>query len=182
MKYFVISGLLLFLGLNLFIEELQFIIGPVFRESLSVVPVVSMGYLLLGIFINQSIWYKVDDKTIYGAWITIAGAAVTVAVNVVFVPVYGYVAAAWAHVACYLTMVGISYYVGQKYYPIRYETGRIVSYIVLAVILLIISGLVAGSNRWINILADMLLMGVFVAYIQFRDNFIGILLRRRNGN
>ena len=84
-----------------------------------------MGYLLLGIFINQSIWYKVDDKTIYGAWITMVGAAVTVAVNVMFVPAYGYMAAAWAHVACYLSMVAGSYLVGQKLYPIKYETGKI---------------------------------------------------------
>ena len=67
MKYFVITGLILFLGINLYIEALQIIIGPVFSESLIVVPIISMAYLLLGIFINQSIWYKVDDKTIYGA-------------------------------------------------------------------------------------------------------------------
>ncbi len=136
MKYFVITALILFLGINLYIEALQIIIGPMFRESLIVVPIVSMGYLLLGIFINQSIWYKVDDKTIYGAWITIIGAVVTVIVNVVFVPVYGYMAAAWAHVACYLSMVLVSYMVGQKYYPIKYETGKIFMYIVLAVALL----------------------------------------------
>ncbi|MCK7542367.1 MAG: hypothetical protein MZV63_71590 [Marinilabiliales bacterium] len=117
MKYFVITALILFLGINLYIEALQIIIGPVFRESLIVVPIISMGYLLLGIFINQSIWYKVDDKTIYGAWITLMGAAVTVAVNVMFVPAYGYMAAAWAHVACYLSMVLVSYVVGQKLLP-----------------------------------------------------------------
>jgi len=119
MEYFVITALILYLGINLYVEALQIIIGPLFRESLVVVPIVSMGYLLLGIFINQSIWYKVDDRTIYGAWITLAGAAVTVLVNLLFVPRYGYIAAAWAHVACYLSMVVLSYVVGMKYYPIK---------------------------------------------------------------
>ncbi|MGE5349356.1 MAG: lipopolysaccharide biosynthesis protein, partial [Actinomycetota bacterium] len=76
MKYFVITALILFLGINLYPEAIQVLIGEDFRESLKVVPIVSMGYLLLGIFINQSIWYKVDDKTIYGAWITIVGVIV----------------------------------------------------------------------------------------------------------
>jgi len=178
MKYFVITALILFLGINLYIEALQIIIGPMFRESLIVVPIVSMGYLLLGIFINQSIWYKVDDKTIYGAWITIIGAVVTVIVNVVFVPVYGYVAAAWAHVACYLSMVLVSYMVGQKYYPIKYETGKIFMYIVLAIALLAASRLLAGENKIVNIIVDTLLLMIFFAVAEIKDKFFTLMFKR----
>jgi len=178
MKYFVITGLILFLGINLYIEALQIIIGPVFRESLIVVPIVSMGYLLLGIFINQSIWYKVDDKTIYGAWITIIGAVVTVIVNVVFVPMYGYIAAAWAHIACYLTMVMVSYAVGQKYYPIKYETGRIIMYITLAIGLVVASRQLSTGHRILNIALDTMLLMVFFAVAEIKDRFFSLLFNR----
>ncbi len=178
MKYFVITGLILFLMINLYTEAVQVLIGPLFRESLVVVPIVSMGYLLYGIFINQSIWYKVDDKTIYGAWITIAGAVVTVAVNLIFVPWYGYMASAWAHIACYLTMVVISYLVGQKIYPIGYETGRILSYILLAVVLLLLARVTAVENKIVNITVDTLLLFSFFAVAEKRDRFFSILFNR----
>jgi O-antigen/teichoic acid export membrane protein len=178
MKYFVITALILFLGINLYIEALQIIIGPVFRESLIVVPIISMGYLLLGIFINQSIWYKVHDKTIYGAWITIIGAAVTVTVNLVFVPDYGYIAAAWAHVACYLSMVVVSYFVGQKLYPVKYETGKIMLYIALAVGLLVVSGLLEGENKIVNIVVDTLLLMIFFAVAEIKEQFFTLMFKR----
>jgi len=178
MKYFVITALILFLGINLYIEALQILIGPVFRESLIVVPIVSMGYLLLGIFINQSIWYKVLDKTIYGAWITIIGAAVTVTVNLVFVPLYGYIAAAWAHVACYLSMVLVSYFVGQKVYPVRYEVGKILLYIALAVVLLVVSGLLSVENKIVSIVVDTVLLMIFFAAAEIKDQFFTLMFRR----
>ncbi|MGE5348166.1 MAG: polysaccharide biosynthesis C-terminal domain-containing protein, partial [Actinomycetota bacterium] len=143
------------------------------------VPIVSMGYLLLGIFINQSIWYKVDDKTIYGAWITIVGVIVTLAVNIVFVPRFGYIAAAWAHIACYLSMVIVSYFVGQKYYPIKYETGKIFMYIVLAISLLPVSGLLSGENKILNAALDTLLLLIFFAVAEIRDKFFTLLFKRR---
>jgi O-antigen/teichoic acid export membrane protein len=179
MKYFVITALILFLGINLYPEAIQVLIGEDFRESLKVVPIVSMGYLLLGIFINQSIWYKVDDKTIYGAWITIVGVIVTLAVNIVFVPRFGYIAAAWAHIACYLSMVIVSYFVGQKYYPIKYETGKIFMYIVLAISLLPVSGLLSGENKILNAALDTLLLLIFFAVAEIRDKFFTLLFKRR---
>ena len=178
MKYFVLTALILFLGINLYPEAIQILIGEDFRESLIVVPIVSMGYLLLGIFINQSIWYKVDDKTIYGAWITLVGVAVTVAVNIIFVPRFGYVAAAWAHIACYLSMVIVSYFVGQKHYPIKYETGKIFMYIVLAVALLFISMLLAVENKIINAVIDTVLLFIFFAVAEIRDKFFTLLFKR----
>ncbi len=178
MKYFVITALILFLMINLYIEAVQVIIGPIFRESLVVVPIVSMGYLLYGIFINQSIWYKVDDKTIYGAWITLAGAFVTVAVNLLFIPLYGYMASAWAHVACYLTMVVISYLVGQRIYPIAYETRKIMLYIALAIGLLIVSRLTATEYKIVNIVVDTLLLLSFFAVAEKKDRFFSILFNR----
>jgi O-antigen/teichoic acid export membrane protein len=178
MKYFVITALILFLGINLYPEAVRILIGEDFRESLIVVPIISMAYLLLGIFINQSIWYKVDDKTIYGAWITFVGVIITVTVNVIFVPVFGYIAAAWAHVACYLSMVIVSYFVGQKFYPIKYETGKIFLYICLAVALLFVSGLLEGENKIVNITVDTLLLLIFFAVAEIKDKFFTLLFKR----
>jgi len=179
MKYFVITGLILFLVINLYIEALQIIIGPVFRESLTVVPIISMAYLLLGIFINQSIWYKVDDKTIYGAWITIIGAVVTVAVNLMFVPKYGYIAAAWAHVACYLTMVLVSYFVGLRFYPIKYEVNKLLTYIAAAIFIIIVSRMLETESTMINILVDTILLGTFFVFAEKRDRFFSSLIPRK---
>jgi len=179
MKYFVIASLILFLCINLYINQIQFIIGPVFRESLIVVPIISMGYLLLGIFINQSIWYKVDDKTIYGAIITIFGAGVTVIINVLFVPGYGYIAAAWAHVACYASMVIISYLIGMKLYPVKYETGKIMTYMLLAIILVIIGLTVQAENKLLNILWETSLITAFCVVIEWRERFFSLILRIR---
>lgn len=179
MKYFVITGLILFLGINLYIEALQIIIGPMFRESLIVVPIVSMGYLLLGIFINQSIWYKVDDKTIYGAWLTIIGVAVTIIGNVLFVPEYGYIAAAWSHVACYLSMVIISYIIGQKLYPVNYDIKNILLYISFAIVLVIVSKRLAPANNILSILFDTMLLGIFCFMIEKREKFFSTMIKSR---
>ncbi|HUW92854.1 MAG TPA: oligosaccharide flippase family protein [Bacteroidales bacterium] len=179
MKYFVITGLILFLCINLYIEGLQVIIGPVFRESLIVVPIVSMGYLLLGIFINQSIWYKVDDKTIYGAWITIIGAVVTITGNLLFVPKYGYIAAAWAHVACYLTMVLVSYFVGLRFYPIKYEVKKLLIYIAVAILLVALSRIVETKSSLLNIFIDTILLASFCVFAERRDRFFSSLIPGR---
>ncbi len=106
------------------------------------------------------------------------GVAVTVAVNVIFVPLFGYIAAAWAHVACYLSMVIVSYFVGLKYYPIKYETGKIFLYIVLAVALLVVSMLLEGENKIVNIAVDTLLLLIFFAVAEIKDKFFTLLFKR----
>jgi O-antigen/teichoic acid export membrane protein len=107
------------------------------------------------------------------------GAAVTVAVNLLFVPLYGYVAAAWAHVACYLSMVLVSYFIGQKLYPVKYEKWKIMFYILLAVVLLFMSRIVSGDNANMNIVFDTALLFIFFAVIEIKDNFFTLFLKRR---
>jgi O-antigen/teichoic acid export membrane protein len=109
MKYFVISMLIVYLGINLYISGFQLIIGEIFREAVVVVPIVSMGYLMYGIYMNHSIWYKINDMTKFGIYITLAGAVITVMINVIFIPAYSYMASAWAHVASYGVMIGLSF-------------------------------------------------------------------------
>ena len=105
MKYFVIIMLVVYLVINLYISGIQFIIGRNFREAIVVVPIVSMGYLLYGIYVNHSIWYKLNDLTRFGIYITLIGAVITILINVFLIPVFGYMASAWAHIASYGAMI-----------------------------------------------------------------------------
>ncbi len=130
MKYFVILGIFIFLGITLFIDFFKHIIGSDFHEGLSIVPIVLVGNLLLGVYFNLSIWYKLTDMTRYGAYLAILGALVTIIINYTLIPVYGYIASAWAHVACYLVMCVLSYNLGKKYYKIPYDFNRIVIYFI----------------------------------------------------
>ena len=132
MKYFIIFCLLIFLGVTLFIDIFKYFIGPDFRSGLAIVPIILMANLFLGIFYNLSVWYKLTDKTKFGAMIALIGAVITVVLNVLLVPRYGYYGAAWAHLACYFSMVILSFFIGRKYYRIEYDLPHIFLYFTLA--------------------------------------------------
>jgi O-antigen/teichoic acid export membrane protein len=132
MKYFVIFGLLIFLGVTLYIDIFKYFIGPDFWEGLYIVPIVLLANLFLGVFYNLSVWYKLNDLTRFGAMIAIVGAIITIVMNIILVPNISYLGAAWGHFACYLSMVVMSYFLGRKYYKIDYPLGRIGIYFVLA--------------------------------------------------
>ena len=133
MKYFVIIMLIIYLGINLYISGIQFIVGVNFREAIVVVPIVSMAYLFYGIYVNHSIWYKLNDMTRFGIYITLIGAGITVIINVSLIPVYGYMASAWAHVASYGTMIIISFIFAEKHYKVHYNMKRLIPYFIMAV-------------------------------------------------
>jgi O-antigen/teichoic acid export membrane protein len=133
MHWFVLvcCGVLLFISLNL--DWIQFLLRqPEYREGLVVVPVLLAANLFLGIYYNLSIWYKLTDKTNYGMWISMGGAVVTLVLNVLLVPYFGYVGSAWATLACYLLMALASYVLGQKYFPVPYRLGFVVGAIVVS--------------------------------------------------
>ena len=173
MKYFVIVSLLIFLGVNLFIDLFKHFIGSAFHEGLHIVPVILFANLLLGIFFNLSIWYKLNNLTKYGAMITIMGALITFMVNWFFIPLYGYNASAWAHVACYGSMVVFSWWLGKKYYPIRYPLKSIGLYIALAGIIYFVAKLAKELSMVSEILINTgLLTGFIIIVIFFEKNKI----------
>ena len=135
MKYFLIFTLLAFLCVIGWMPLLQYIIGEEYREGLGVVPVVMAAEIMMGVYFNLSFWYKLIDKTIYGAWFSFAGCAVLFAVNILFIPRYGYWACAWGGVAGYGTAMVLSYVVGQKKNPIPYPMRSIAMYVLMTVIL-----------------------------------------------
>lgn len=133
MMFFVVAGLFIFLLVNLYLDYFILFIGSDFREGVQIVPVVLLANLVMGIFFNLSIWYKLTNRTYFGAILVLMGALITVLINVLFIPTHGYVASAWAHLLCYSSMVIVSYLWSRKYYAVPYRTGRILGYIALAV-------------------------------------------------
>ncbi len=135
MKYFLIFTLLAFLCVVGWMPLLQYIIGEDYREGLGVVPVVMAAEIMMGVYFNLSFWYKLIDKTIYGAWFSIAGCVVLLAVNIIFIPKYGYWACAWGGVAGYGTAMVLSYIVGQQKNPIPYPMKDIAIYVLITAFL-----------------------------------------------
>ncbi|MDR1675288.1 MAG: oligosaccharide flippase family protein [Tannerella sp.] len=121
MKYFIIFSLALFLGVMFYIDLLKHFVGPEYYPGLGVVPVVMLGELFYGIYFNLSVWYKLTDRTVWGARFSTVGCLVTVAMIVLLVPRYGFMACAWASLASNLLMMALSYFTGQKKYPIAYD-------------------------------------------------------------
>ena len=141
MKYFVVFGLLIFLVVILYIDIFKYFIGPEHWEGLYIVPVVLIANLFLGIFYNLSVWYKLTNKTLYGAVIAIIGAIITLGLNIYLIPKYGFIGSAWANLICYFSMMLISYFWGRKVYKINYQLRKILFYTLFAGIIFIISKL-----------------------------------------
>lgn len=136
MNYFVAAVCLVFLGVSLNIDVFKYFIrSEEFWAGLGVVPILLLANVFLGIYYNQSIWYKLSGQTKFGAYIAIGGAAITIAVNVVFIPLYGYWASAWATLVVYALQMVASYLLGQKYYPIKYNLRKFALYLGLALFL-----------------------------------------------
>ena len=122
MNYFVAACCIIFFSILLYIDFFMHFIGPSYREGVGVVPVLLFANLCLGVYINLSIWYKLSGDTHYGAWFSIIGAVITIALLLLLVPHFGYMGAAWATLICYASMMIISFYTGQKKFPIPYQT------------------------------------------------------------
>ena len=152
MTFFIVAGLFIFLMVNLFLDYFILFIGKDFREGVHIVPVILMANLVMGIFFNLSIWYKLTNRTMIGAVLVILGAIITVTVNVAFIPRYGYAASAWGHLLCYSVMVIISYAWSRKHYPIPYRTGRILFYLSIALVIFYINKLfLRDADKFIDL-------------------------------
>jgi len=169
MMFFVLAGLFIFLLVNLYLDYFILFIGADFREGVQIVPVVLMANLVMGIFFSLSIWYKLTNKTHFGAVLVLLGAVITVVINALFIPRYGYVASAWAHLFCYSTMVVISYVWSRKHYAIPYRTGRIILYIVLALFIYLFNSLLLQDIQGPVELWRLLLLSIFGILIIWRE-------------
>ncbi|HQY11684.1 MAG: polysaccharide biosynthesis C-terminal domain-containing protein [Ferruginibacter sp.] len=142
MKFFVIACCFMFLFIGLFLDVFRWIFttfaDPRWAEGLEVVPLLALGNIFLGIYYNLSVWYKLTDKNTYGAVITVAGAVITIVLNIVLIPVMHYTGAAIATFSCYLFMMISSYLLGQKYYPVPYAVKKLIAYLTLVVLIYLV--------------------------------------------
>ena len=170
MKYFIIFTLLAFLVVMGYINILRHIIGRDYWEGLKVVPIVMAGTIMMGVYFNLSFWYKLIDKTIWGAYFSGIGCFVLILINVIFVPQYGYMACAWAGLIGYATAMTLSYFVGQKKYPINYPLKSIGIYVLIAVFFFIA---ITYSNEYLPkiyaLAVNTLIIFAFVAHIIYHD-------------
>jgi O-antigen/teichoic acid export membrane protein len=134
MRWFVWFCAAVFIVVTIYTEQFGLFVGKDFRSGLFIVPILLMANLMLGIYVNLSVWYKLTDNTFIGALVSIFGALITIILLTKLVPVYGYVGAAWATLFCYTFMVLVSYALGKRYFPVPYDLVRIISYIVLCVL------------------------------------------------
>ena len=187
MEYFIIFTLLAYLVVVGYLDVLKYIIGRDYWEGLKVVPVVMAAEIMMGVYFNLSFWYKLIDKTIYGAWFSGVGCVVLVLINVLLIPKYGYMACAWAGVAGYGTAMLLSYFVGQKKYPINYPLKSITVYICIAALFTAIMLYTPQSlPKALRLGINTLLIILFVAHIIHYDfpisslPVIGRHFRKRN--
>ena len=170
MKYFIIFTLLAFLVVMGYINILRHIIGRDYWEGLKVVPIVMAGTIMMGVYFNLSFWYKLIDKTIWGAYFSGIGCFVLILINIIFVPQYGYMACAWAGLIGYGTAMTLSYFVGQKKYPINYPLKSIGIYVLIAVFFFIA---ITYSNQHLPkiyaLAVNTLIIFAFIAHIIYHD-------------
>jgi O-antigen/teichoic acid export membrane protein len=131
LRYFVIFSVCIFLLVTLYLDLFKYFIGAPYRVGLRVVPVLLLANLFLGIYVNLSVWYKLSDRTLLGAGVSLLGAGITVVLLLWWVPVFGYLGAAWATLVCYASMALVSYLLGRRFYPVPYDLGRVLGYLLL---------------------------------------------------
>ena len=135
MNYFIIIVSFIFLITTMYLNDVFiYFIGRPYRVGAAVIPILLLANLCLGIYYNLSIWYKLTNKTIYGAYLSVFGAVVTLVLNFLWIPVYRYMGSAWATLICYFSMMVLSYFVGQKHFPINYNIKKALGYLGVAVI------------------------------------------------
>ncbi|KAB5349013.1 polysaccharide biosynthesis protein [Bacteroides salyersiae] len=169
MKFFIIFTLLAFLAVMFYLDILRYVIGRDYWEGLKVVPIVMAAEMFMGVYFNLSFWYKLTDETKWGAYFSITACTIVVLMNVFLIPVYGYVACAWAGFTGYAVAMLLSYFVGQKKYPINYDLKSIGGYVLLALVIYAVGEWMPLENTILRLLFRTVLLAVFIAYIIKHD-------------
>ncbi|MBW8244990.1 oligosaccharide flippase family protein [Muricauda oceani] len=179
-NYFVILGSIILLGVIVFIDVLGRLLlhNPIYREALDVVPIILLASFCLGIYHNLSVWYKVTDRTKYGAYISSVGAIITLIINISLIPKIGYMASALATLAAYASMMFLSYHYGKKYYPVPYNMRKIVFYLSVSLVLSILSFYVFNRNLIAGSLLFLLFLGL--VYKMEGDKLRSIFIKRED--
>ena len=170
MKFYLIFTLLAFLVVMGYLDILKYLIGESYWDGLRVVPIIMAAEIMFGVFFNLSFWYKLTDRTIWGAYFSGIGAVVLITIDILLIPRFSYMACAWAGFAAYATSMLLSYFIGQRYYPIAYPIRQMSAYVLLTLVLFMAMQY-AGSvlPLWASLIVNTLLIAVFVAYLVKKD-------------
>ena len=169
MKFFIIFTLLAFLAVMFYLDILRHVIGRDYWDGLRVVPIVMAAEIFMGIYFNLSFWYKLIDETRWGAYFSLTGCIILILMNIFLVPKYGYIACAWAGFTGYGVAMLLSYFVGQKKYPIQYDLKAIGMYVLLAAVLYVAAEYVPIDNIYLRMAYRTVLLILFIAYVVKRD-------------
>ena len=164
----LVCSVFLLVSLNIDIFK-HFIRNEIYWQGLKVVPILLLANVFLGIYYNQSIWYKLSGKTKFGAYITIGGALITVAVNLIFIPTYGYMASAWATLLVYFLQMVFSYLLGQRHFPIPYNLKKFSVYIGLALVLYFMGSKIETASFALQFVLQNSLLLFYLAFIFFLE-------------
>jgi len=170
MKYYLIFTLLAFLVVMGYLDILKYLVGESYWDGLRVVPIVMAAEIMFGVFFNLSFWYKLTDRTIWGAYFSGIGAMVLIVIDILLIPKFSYMACAWAGFAAYSTSMLLSYFIGQRYYPIAYPIRQMSQYVILTIFLFV--GMQYASNMlplWATLIVNTLLIAVFAGYLVKKD-------------
>lgn len=178
-KYFIIYGLIIFLGVISFTDVLKYFVGPEkYWEGLTVVPIYMFAKLFLGIYFNLSFWYKLSGKTYFGIIITAIGAFITIILNIILIPVMGYIGCALVQLFTYFVMVLLSYFIGTKYLKIPYDFKNIFRYMAIALAIYVFAFYLDTGIAFVNILKNSIALCLFLVYLEKREHIFSLFLKR----
>jgi O-antigen/teichoic acid export membrane protein len=168
-KYFIVGCLLISLGTLLNLSWIKYYIHKDYWSGLGVVPILLLANLCLGVFYTLSIWYKLANKTMYGAYLTIIGAIITIVLNIYWIPKIGYIGCAWATLICYATVMVLSYFMSRKQLPVKYDFFRISIYFGLSLILYFLSTRINIDSKVLSLIANNALILLFIGVVYFME-------------
>jgi O-antigen/teichoic acid export membrane protein len=178
LNYFIIAGALVFVGIVVFIDMLKALfINQEYWEAIAIVPVVLLANLFLGVYHNLAIWYKLTDRTRFAMFFSIIGAIITILINLIFIPVIGYMASAWATLVAYGSMMLLSWVVGKKYYPVPYNLRKSGIYLLSSIAIALISFTVFRENYGVSI--SLLIVFGFIIYWNERSTIVSLIKQKR---
>jgi O-antigen/teichoic acid export membrane protein len=176
MKYFAVFCFVIFIATQGNMSIIKYMVKSTYWPGLKIVPIILLANVFVGIYLNLSIWYKLSGKTMYGAYIIAFGAAITIMINYLFVPRFGYIASAYARLACYISMTIVCYFLGQKNYRIPYNLKEISYYFFLSLLLLIPVFALRNAHTLIQLVVNNGLVLAFCYYILKREKLLPVLL------
>ncbi|MGV3561169.1 polysaccharide biosynthesis protein [Larkinella arboricola] len=181
-KWFIIICVIIWVGISLNLDWIGLFIGKTYRQGLGVVPILLLANLVLGVYYNIAFWFKLSDKTAYGTVITVLGAGVTVILNVLLIPIMGYMGCAVAYLVSSVVMCVTCYLLGEKHYPVPYDVFSALIYVFSGGLLIYMASQIEISNLWVSIPYHMLLLLLYIGtmLVMERKTFGPLLARVRN--